>query len=102
MNKKIDYKHITYHIIIALYFLWLIIFITLLTITLVNIFNVLDSKVASTLTSLIIFNVLMGAALYLVFRLYNTTSRIARIINYTFITVMIITALTIAVSEFFT
>ncbi len=82
--KKIDYKHIAFHTIVAFYFIWFIVFTILNIIALINFFGAMDSILNDMLITLILLNFFMGAALFFVFKLFRNRSVLNKIIKYSF------------------
>ncbi|QYJ68293.1 hypothetical protein [Flavobacterium litorale] len=94
---RLDYKHIAFHIIVAFYFIWLLVFIALVVLTLVNFFSIMDTTLNNMLTTMIVLNLFMGTALYLVFKLFRNKSVLNKVVKYSFgfISVVSLTAVAI-------
>lgn len=82
--KKIDYKHIAFHTIVAFYFIWFIVFTILNIMALINFFGAMNSMLNDMLMTLILLNFFMGAALFFVFKLFRNKSILDKIIKYSF------------------
>lgn len=95
--KEIDYKHIAFHIIIALYFIWLVVFSTLVVMILINTFQAANSDLNNIFATMLLLNVLMGTALYLVFRLFKAKSLVSKIINYSYGILMFLSVATLII-----
>ncbi|AXG75165.1 hypothetical protein DVK85_13380 [Flavobacterium arcticum] len=98
--KKIDYKHIAFHTIVAFYFIWFIIFVILNSMALINAFGVINTILNNILTTLILLNFFMGVALFFVFKLFQNKSVLDKIIRYSFIIASVLSIITILTLKF--
>jgi hypothetical protein len=97
--KAIDYKHVAYHVLVALYFVWFVVFAGLLAMALVHYLNNGNYDLSRALVLWILFNLVMGTVLFIVIRLFRKSHVTGRIILYTYflmaassVTVMLIMA----------
>lgn len=82
--QKLDIKHIVFHTLIAVYFIWLVVYASLITIALINAFGNGDAALAQAFTVWIFFNLLMGSILFIVIRLYTISPLLNRILLYSY------------------
>lgn len=95
--KAIDYKHVAYHVLVAVYFVWFVVFAGLLAMALVHHLNNGNYDLSRALVLWMFFNLVMGTVLFIVIRLFRKINIAGRIILYTYflmaasaITVMLI------------
>ncbi len=98
--NKIDYKHIAFHTIVAFYFIWFIVFTILNIMALINVFGEMNTLLNDMLTTLIVLNMFMGTALFLVFKLFRNKSVLDKIIKYTFGAVAVLSVTTVLMIKF--
>ncbi|OIQ15320.1 MAG: hypothetical protein BM557_11670, partial [Flavobacterium sp. MedPE-SWcel] len=72
--KKIDYKHTAFHSIIAFYFIWLIVFIGLISTSIINFLKKENSILNNLFIKLILLNLIIGGMLIIVYRLFKNKS----------------------------
>ena len=82
--KKIDVKHIAYHVLVGVYFVWLLVFAALITMALINVYGEGNSSLNRVFVLWIFFNLVMGTVLFIVIRLFRHQSLLTRIILYTY------------------
>ncbi|MDV6167932.1 hypothetical protein R1T16_05815 [Flavobacterium sp. DG1-102-2] len=82
--RKIDNRHIVFHVLVALYFLWMAVFGSLLGMALFNAYGNADAVLASLFTNWIFTNFIMGLILFLVIRLFRNRTLLDKIILYTY------------------
>jgi hypothetical protein len=83
--KKLDIRHIVFHTLIAVYSIWLVVYGTLLTVALINVFGAADRQLSKVFMIWIFLNLLMGSILFVVIRLYRTSGRLNRLVFYSYI-----------------
>lgn len=83
--KKFDSRHIAFHTLIALYFIWIIVFGVLLGMALANAYGRQDTILTFLFTKWIFMNLIMGSALYIVIRLFRNRTILDKIIFWSFI-----------------
>jgi len=93
--KNYDLKHISYHVLVGLYFIWLPVFGILLCMALNSILGDGDAGLAKIFVVWISLNLIMGTSLFAVLQLYRNRSLAAKIIWYTYGTIVIVALLTI-------
>lgn len=94
--RKIDSKHIAFHALVALYFIWVVVFSTLLGMALVNAYGPHDVTLTFLFTKWIFMNLITGSALYIVIRLFRNRTLLDKIVLWSFI-VMAIAAIVVVV-----
>lgn len=82
--KKLDVRHIAYHVLVGIYFVWLIVFGTLITMALVNAFSSGNNELGKVFVVWMFFNLIMGTVLYLVIRLFRKENTLYKVIFYTY------------------
>lgn len=82
--KKIDYKHIAFHVLIALYFIWLLVFVFLVIMANLYIYGPKNYNLANIFSIWILFNLVMGSALFIVIRMFRKKGRLANFIVYSY------------------
>ncbi len=82
--KKVDYRHIAFHMLIALYFIWAFVFTALLAMAVINTYNLASPQLVSAFMVWIFFNLIMGTALLLVIRLFRNRKAVTKVIYYSY------------------
>jgi hypothetical protein len=82
--KNYDLKHIAFHVLVGLYFIWFCVFGVLLTTAGKNVFVSGSPNIANLLLVWISLNFIMGIPLFIVLQLYKNRSLLNRIIQYSF------------------
>ncbi|OYQ32086.1 hypothetical protein CHU92_14510 [Flavobacterium cyanobacteriorum] len=82
--KNLDTRHIIFHILIALYMLWLVVYGILLYITLHNASGNGNPSLNRALMLWVFFNLLMGSILFIVIRLYRNKTVLNRLVLYSY------------------
>ncbi|MHA3786673.1 hypothetical protein ACX0HA_00575 [Flavobacterium hauense] len=83
--RKIDSKHIAFHALVALYFIWMVVFSILMGMALANAYGGRDATLAYLFTKWIFLNLIMGSVLYIVIRLFRNRTLLDKIILGSFI-----------------
>lgn len=87
--KEIDVKHLAYHVLVALYFIWLAIFSVLVVFALNSTLSAVNPDLTKILLLWLLLNIVIGSTLFFVIRLFNSNRVIYRIILYTYFTMVI-------------
>ena len=95
--RKLDVKHIAYHVLVALYFVWLIVFGVLITMALVNALGNINIQLSRVFMLWILFNLVMGTVLFLVIRLFRKENKLYKIIFYTYFFMVAATVTTVLI-----
>ena len=82
--KEIDVKHIAYHVLVGLYFVWLFVFGTLIAMALVNALSNGNYELNRVFVVWMFFNLVMGTVLFIVIRLFKQENIINKIVFYTY------------------
>lgn len=83
--RKVDSKHIAFHVVVALYFLWIMVFCALMGMALTNAYGRQDGSLTLLFTKWIFMNLIMGSALYIVIRLFRNRTLLDKIVFWSFI-----------------
>lgn len=83
--RKIDSRHIAFHVLVALYFIWMAVFSVLMGMALANAYGKQDPTLALLFTKWISMNLIMGSALYISIRLFRNRTLLDKIIMGSFI-----------------
>lgn len=82
--KKIDVKHILFHILVALYAIWVVVYGILLSMTFANAITHGANPLSRVLAMWLLLNLVMGTALFIVIRLFRRASPINKFVLYTY------------------
>lgn len=83
--KKIDSRHLVFHIAVALYFIWMVIFALLLGMALFNVFGRNPNpSLGLFFIEWISTNLIMGSTLFAVIRLFRNRTLLDKIVLYSF------------------
>jgi len=92
--KNYDIKHIAFHVLVALYFIWLPVFGVLLYLALNDTLNTANVSLSKIFLTWIFLNLIMGSALFFVIQLFQKKNLVNKIIRVSYIT-MTVVAITI-------
>ena len=81
---RIDYKHIAFHVLVALYFIWAAVFGVLVVLSFTNSLGPANTAIDELFLPLMGLNLLMGTVLVFVIRLFRNRPLLTKIIAYTF------------------
>jgi len=82
--RKIDSRHIVFHVLVALYFIWMVVFATLLGMAVFNAYGRADATLTVLFMEWISINLIMGTTLFVVIRLFRNRTLLDKIILYTY------------------
>lgn len=82
--KKVDYRHIAFHVLIALYFIWAVVFTALIAMAVINVYSLASPQIVSAFMLWILFNLIMGTALFVVIRLFRSKKVVGKIVFYSY------------------
>lgn len=91
--KNYDIKHIAYHVLVAIFFIWVVVYATLLILALNNYYSGLNPQFSKIALTWIALNFFMGTALFIVIVQFKKQTVLSRIIMYSYF-VMAATSLT--------
>lgn len=84
--RKIDLKHAVFHVVVGIYFLWLIVYGVLLFMASSNALNEFPNlQLNEVLRLWIILNLIMGTVLFIVIRKFRNRTLLNRVIMYSFV-----------------
>lgn len=84
--KNYDVKHIAYHVLIGLYFIWLPIFCVLLWASGGAAYGATNPQFNRIFLIWILLNYIMGSALFFVIRLFGYKNIINKVVLYSYVT----------------
>ncbi|KGO84891.1 hypothetical protein Q765_19180 [Flavobacterium rivuli WB 3.3-2 = DSM 21788] len=93
--KNYDLKHVAYHILVGLYFMWLVVFGILLSMGLNSAFGGGSLQLLQIYPVWISLNFIMGTSVFVVLRLFRNRTFLSRIINYSYYVVIIAALITL-------
>ncbi len=80
--KNYDIKHIAYHVLVALFFIWIVVYATLIYLTLGNYYSGRNLQLSKIALSWIALNFFMGTALFIVIGQFRKQTVLSRAIRY--------------------
>ena len=83
--KKIDFKHAAFHAVVAVYFLWLIVFTILVSMSLSNALNNINPQLNGVFLLWILLNLFMGTVLFIVIKLFKNKGVINKVITASYV-----------------
>ncbi len=83
--KRFDVKHTAFHILVAIYFIWAIIFAVLLAMAISNTVDPRSAALAGMFPVWILMNLVMGSALFVVIRLFRNDNVVGRAVRVSYI-----------------
>ncbi|MXN89917.1 hypothetical protein GR160_01645 [Flavobacterium sp. Sd200] len=93
--KNLDLKHLAFHVLVGLYFIWLAVFGILLYITFDSILANSNENASRLLLMWVSLNFVMGTSIYMVIRLFRNRTVLAKVIFYSYAVVAIIAVATV-------
>ncbi|PZR19454.1 MAG: hypothetical protein DI539_14005 [Flavobacterium psychrophilum] len=88
--RKIDSKHIAFHVLVGLYFIWMAVFSILMGMALTNTYgNATNPYLTNVFVQWIYLNLIMGSALYISIRLFRNRTLLDKIILGSFVFMII-------------
>jgi len=88
--KTYDVKHIAFHVLVALYFIWLPVFAVLLCLAFNDTLNTASLSLSKIFLTWIFLNLIMGSALFFVIQLFQKKNLLNKIIRYSFVSMAVI------------
>lgn len=83
--RKIDGKHLAFHVLVALYFIWVAVFVILISLAIANVSAAGSPLLDKAFMTWILVNFLTGSALYIVIRMFRHNTMMVKIITYSYI-----------------
>jgi len=87
--KNYDFKHVAYHVLVGLYFIWFTVFSVLLSMALNHTFAHGNPQLSKVYPVWICLNFIMGTSVFIVLRLFRNRKVLSKVINYSFYIVII-------------
>lgn len=87
--REIDVKHLAYHILAGLYFIWLAVFSILVVFAVNATLSGVNPDLTKILLLWILLNMVIGSSLFFVIRLFERNQGLYRIILYTYVAMVI-------------
>ena len=94
--KNYDLRHVAYHVLVGLYFMWLVVFGILLSMALNHTFAEGHTQLSKVYPVWICLNFIMGTSVFIVLRLFRNRTFLSKVINYSFYMVIIAAIATVA------
>jgi len=82
--KNYDLKHIAFHVLVGLYFIWLMVFAVLLSMGLGHANSNGSIELSKVYLLWIFLNVFMGTSMFIVLRLFRNKTLLGKIITYSY------------------
>lgn len=82
--KEIDAKHMAYHVLAGLYFIWLPLFIMLHFMAYNNVMHQDNTALGRLLVMWLSLNLVIGTSLFFVLRLFGKRTMLAYVISYSY------------------
>jgi len=83
--KKYDGKHFIFHVLVALYFIWVVVFMVLIAMAMANVSGADSPALDRAFMTWILVNFLTGSALFIVIRMFRYGTMLVKIITYSYI-----------------
>lgn len=83
--KRLDYKHIAFHVLGAVYWIWVAVFLVLISMALGNEYGAGNSMLSQPFISWILLNLITGTALFLVLRQFKGPRLYSRLILHSYL-----------------
>lgn len=83
--KRFDIKHTAYHILVALYYIWAFVFAVLMAMAISSTIKPGNARLAGMFPGWILMNLVMGAALFVVIRMFRSKEVVNKAIRISFI-----------------
>lgn len=97
--RKFDVRHLAFHVLVALYFIWMAVFGVLMVMALANAFNKTQATLSILFTQWIFMNLIMGAALFVVIRMFRNRTLLDKIILGSFVFMAIASVIVVIIIE---
>jgi len=82
--RNLDVKHLAYHVLVGLYFIWLPIFIILIALTINSVIYVHNIQLNKVLLLWIFLNLVIGTSLFAVMQLFGYHKKLGKVILYSY------------------
>jgi hypothetical protein len=95
--RKVDRKHIAFHVLVGLYLIWAVVFATLMGLAIANSLGANNGTLTELFTGYIVLNLIMGSALFVVIRLFRNTTLLNRVIFVSYLLLGIASIITVCI-----
>jgi len=96
--RQLDIKHVAYHILISLYFIWLPVFCILLGLAICATMYAANIQLGKVLLLWIFLNLVIGTSLFAVLQLFGLKRKINKILLYSYFTMAAASVATIFIT----
>lgn len=95
--KKFDSKHLAFHVLVALYFIWIIVFGVLMYMAIANAYGPANKNLTQLFTEWIFLNLIMGSVLFMVIRVFRNRTVLNKIILFSYILMALASIITVVI-----
>ncbi|RWX00852.1 hypothetical protein [Flavobacterium cerinum] len=95
--KKFDSKHMAFHVLVGLYFIWIVVFGVLMYVAIKNVYGQENIVLSQLFMKWIFLNLVMGSALFIVIRIFKNRTILNKIIFYSYILMAIAAIVTVMI-----
>ncbi len=95
--RKIDYKHLAFHTLSAIYYIWIAVLCVLIAMALGNVYGGGNPSLSDALMLWIVLNLCTGTALFLVLRQFRARQVVRRFILHTYVFMAVAGLVSIAI-----
>jgi cell division protein FtsW (lipid II flippase) len=95
--KKFDSKHMAFHVLVGLYFIWIVVFGILMYMALKNVYSNENIVLSQLFMKWIFLNLIMGSALFMVIRIFRNQTVLNKIIFYLYVFMAIAAIVTVMI-----
>jgi len=82
--RELDVKHVAYHVLVGLYFIWLPVFAILIALTINSTVYMGNMELSKILLLWIFLNLVIGTSLFAVIRLFGRNQKLGKVIVYSY------------------
>lgn len=88
--KNYDLKHIAFHVLVILYFVWFVVYSVLIGMGLLNVYNIKNDSLENVLLLMILFKFISGSLLFLIISYFKSKTTLTKVIRCSYILISII------------
>ena len=96
--RELDVKHVAYHVLVGLYFIWLPIFAILIALTINSTVYMGNMQLSKILLLWIFLNLVIGTSLFAVIQLFGRQQKLGNIIRYSYFVMAAAAVITVMVT----
>ncbi|WP_116789025.1 hypothetical protein [Flavobacterium psychrotrophum] len=93
--REFDLKHLAYHVLVSLYFIWLPLFCILIGLQINSKMSAQNGGMDKILLLWIFLNLVIGTSLFSVLRLFGLSERLGKIISYSYCILAVVSIVTV-------